>query len=129
MKEIKGFESYGITEAGNVFVISTGKKIAIGITATGYKYVQLNKDRHHYNRLLHRLIAIAFIPNPEAKPYVNHIDGNKLNNSIDNLEWCTAQENTEHAAKILKVLPQYEESNRKRQRPVQGTHHHKTGRL
>lgn len=51
-------------------------------------------------RLVHRLIAIEFIPNPLNKPCINHLDGNKLNNAIDNLEWCTRAENNKHAAKL-----------------------------
>lgn len=50
-----------------------------------------------YTAYIHRLIAVAFIPNPHNKPQVNHIDGNSINNSIDNLEWVTAKENVNHA--------------------------------
>lgn len=67
------------------------------LTQTGYYEVQLSiKDENHH-RKVHRLLALAFIPNPDCKPHINHIDGNKLNNSLDNLEWCTQQENIQHA--------------------------------
>ena len=49
---------------------------------------------------IHRLVAMYFVPNPQNKPYVNHIDGNKLNNNANNLEWVTAQENNLHARKL-----------------------------
>lgn len=51
---------------------------------------------------LHRLIAEAFIPNPDNLPQVNHIDGDKLNNHVDNLEWCTCAENSQHRSRVLK---------------------------
>lgn len=63
------------------------------ISKNGYLYINLL----NLTTPLHRLIAIAFIPNPENKPTVNHIDGNKLNNNIDNLEWNTYSENNQHA--------------------------------
>lgn len=59
----------------------------------GYKTINY-KSKTHY---VHRLVAKAFIPNPNNKPCVNHKDGNKLNNHIDNLEWCTYSENNKHA--------------------------------
>ncbi len=67
------------------------------MSSKGYLRVTLYKDGSRKNFLIHRLIATHFIPNPENKPQVNHIDGNKINNNIDNLEWVTPSENTQHA--------------------------------
>ncbi len=63
----------------------------------GYKCVHLYKNCKMYSFQIHRLIAVAFIPNPNDLPEINHIDGNPLNNSISNLEWCTHQYNMQHA--------------------------------
>lgn len=63
----------------------------------GYFLIRLNKNGHASAFLLHRLIAIAFIPNPENKRCVNHINGIKDDNRIENLEWCTYSENNKHA--------------------------------
>jgi len=62
---------------------------------------QLSKNNRRRNIPIHRLIATAFIENIDNKPQVNHIDGNKKNNNISNLEWCTASENMRHAIDIL----------------------------
>lgn len=63
----------------------------------GYKFIFLARDSTRKLGRIHRVSATAFIPNPENKPFVNHIDGNKLNNHISNLEFVTAKENTQHA--------------------------------
>lgn len=67
------------------------------ISNKGYVIVNLYLKSKVHKFLLHRLIATAFIPNPDNLPVINHIDGNPLNNSIDNLEWCTQSHNMQHA--------------------------------
>jgi hypothetical protein len=76
-----------------------GKEIAIipDKNKSGYCYVHLFKDGKEKNCLLHRLVAETFIPNPDNKPEVNHIDGNKYNNQVSNLEWVSSEENKQHA--------------------------------
>ena len=64
---------------------------------SGYKFIGLYKGGKLYQFYVHRLVAQAFIPNPENKPEVNHIDGDKSNNHVSNLEWCTRIENQHHA--------------------------------
>lgn len=66
----------------------------------GYCTIKLSKNGKKRTARIHRLVAEAFIPNPNNYPCVNHIDGNKLNNNVNNLEWCTEKQNMEHAAKF-----------------------------
>lgn len=74
-------------------------KLTPNLERHGYVYCMLYKDNKSYSRQVHRLVAKTFIPNPNNLPQVNHIDGNKENNSINNLEWCTDIENKKHAWK------------------------------
>ena len=99
--DVRGYNGkYKISNLGNLKSFhrnKEGKINAFEIDKTGYKRIKLylNKKGNHF--FIHRLIAIAFIPNPENKPFINHKDGNKLNNSIENIEWCTPKENAQHA--------------------------------
>lgn len=96
-KLIPGYENYFIDEVGNVFNSATNKVLKGSIGEHGYKYYRLSKDNNKKMFYAHRLVAEAFIPNPNNLPIVNHKDGNKLNNNVENLEWVTASENTVHA--------------------------------
>jgi len=96
--DIPGFPNYKISKCGKVMSLFKNRVLSSSIMkGNGYLASPLSKDGKSLSRLIHRLLAITFIPNPENKPCVNHIDGNKLNNSLDNLEWCTYYENNRHA--------------------------------
>lgn len=68
----------------------------------GYLMVSLQKDGKRSPRYVHRLVAEAFVDNPEEKPVVNHIDHNTKNNSAENLEWCTVKENVRHSLHLMR---------------------------
>lgn len=120
MKLIHNFENYSITMAGQVINNTTGKrkKPSDNHSGKGYLYVDLYSNGKRKRFYVHRLVAEAYIPNPENKPYINHKDGNPKNNFVENLEWCTPLENVEHASKILGVVQHYKKANVKRQRAV-----------
>ncbi len=108
-KTIKEFPYYQVSNLGRIKMLEKKKwggkgwyikKSSIrrqSIGTTGYYMIMFECDYKKRGFRTHRLIAEAFIPNPENKPFINHKDGNKLNNSIDNLEWCTPRENIMHA--------------------------------
>lgn len=88
---------FGITEDGRAMNIKTQKWVAINDNGNGYKQISIMVKGKRYVRYIHRLVAECFLPNPNNLPQVNHIDGNKANNSVSNLEWISISENHKHA--------------------------------
>lgn len=95
---VNGYENmYEISNLGRVYSVKTKTFKNTQLGKRGYYTVDLWKNNKRKNFKIHRLIAIYFIPNPKNKGYVNHIDGDKTNNNLINLEWTTALENNRHA--------------------------------
>jgi hypothetical protein len=116
-KDIQGYEElYQVSNLGNVRskdrrVVnhkSGSTRICAGMLMTawdngnGYLVVSLNKQRKRKNHYVHRLVATAFVENPDSKKYINHIDFDTRNNRALNLEWCTQKENVNHSAIHMK---------------------------
>ena len=102
IKEIKNYPKYFITRNGKVFSFKYGYKKELKLhNFKGYYRVFLSEGGKPNGYFVHRLVAQAFIPNSENKAQVNHIDGNKQNNNINNLEWNTREENEKHKREIL----------------------------
>ena len=101
--KIESFENYEVSNLGKVRNIKSGRTLKPHLNHNGYLKHHLYKHNKLKELFLHRIIAIAFIDNPEEKPQVNHIDENKLNNDLSNLEWCTVRENLIHGTRTKRV--------------------------
>ncbi len=99
IKWIPGCEGkYGVTINGRVFSFVNGEReMALHTTKQGYRGVQLRIDGRARTKLVHQLVALAFLPPRQGVPFINHKDGIKTNNHVSNLEWATKAENARHA--------------------------------
>lgn len=97
MIPINGFEGYSIKEDGQVLSARKGRFLTPHLNENGYLYVTLRRANKNSTRAVHRLVAEAYISNPDNKPFVNHLDADRTNAHKDNLEWCTQSENIKHA--------------------------------
>ena len=120
-REVAGYEGlYLVSDDGQIFALPSivnkgeteyvreGKILSPNLRGRGdltYYFVRLTKDGESKTHSVHRLVAEAFIPNPNHLPQINHKDGNAKNNQVDNLEWCTCQDNLLHSFRILKRKP------------------------
>lgn len=95
-KQINEYENYFVSNLGNV-KNSRGRHLKTELSNTGYYRVHLSKHGKARHIAVHRLVASAFLDNPNNLKLVNHKDGNKLNNTLENLEWVTYSQNLQHA--------------------------------
>ena len=113
---INGYKYYEVSNLGRIRSIShrtlkpyrfrEGRVLAQSKVRNGYMRVSLTQEgKHKKSASVHRLVANAFVPNPENKKYVNHKNGNKEDNRAENLEWVTASENSKHACDVLGHKP------------------------
>lgn len=115
-KDIEGYEGlYQVSNLGNVrslgrfrncyskghtretIFVPEVREMQVSNNGNGYLYVSLAKDGSKKNHYVHRLVAEAFLPRVQGKEYVNHLDYNKMNNKVENLEWCTQKENVDYS--------------------------------
>lgn len=103
-KHIEGYSNYSISNMGRIKNLKTNKFLKPVDSGNGYVRVALYSNGEKQLVSVHRLVALTFIPNPKNLSQVNHKDENKSNNTVDNLEWCTAKYNSNYGTKIIRVV-------------------------
>lgn len=103
-RAVKGFEGlYEVSNTGRVRSIRSNKVICQGATKNGYLKCNLSKGGIVVSQYIHKLVADAFLPNPNGYPCMNHKDENKCNNHVDNLEWCTHRYNNNYGTRNKRI--------------------------
>ena len=112
-KDVAGYEGlYQVSNKGNVYSVERinsqrrkwgGYTLKLSIDKIGYPRVNLYKDGRNKNVTVHRLVANAFLPNPNNYPEINHQDEDKTNNNVENLEWCTRKYNINHGTRTKRM--------------------------
>ena len=103
-RDLAQCNKYECSNFGKIRNKQTKKELKGSVDNKGYVRYDLCVNGKRFVISGHKAVAETFISNIENKPFINHIDGNKTNNNVDNLEWCTAKENTEHAINVLNKL-------------------------
>lgn len=91
-KDIPSLDNYQASSLGNIRYKGHAKR-KLQLNSSGYLYLGVRVNGKFMNLRVHRIVAETFLPKIDGKEFVNHIDGDKTNNCVDNLEWCTASEN------------------------------------
>lgn len=117
MKDIKNYEGvYQVTENGDVWSVRRNRFLKLYKNQLGYLHICLYKNNKQKSFYVHRLVAEAFLPNPDNLPCVNHKDEDKTNNNVKNLEWCSFSYNNSYGTRIERVSEK--NTNGKRSKPV-----------
>ena len=103
-RDVAGYENlYKVSTEGNIKSIRSNKILSLDTSQNGYKRVSLYKNKTIKHYLVHRLVAQAFIPNPDNLPQVNHKDEDKSNNCVSNLEWITHKDNCNYGTRLERM--------------------------